>query len=229
MQPQAGGSGFQFLFAGFRRASNITSKPARCTRKHFNIRVVDLPSVKQIRVTYHYPSWTGLQNVTEEHGGDLRAVEGTEAELEIATDRPLRDGLLVLDDDQQIHAHRRRGQRLQGHRAHGQGRRYHVAALDQGQPVRLSDDYFIEARKAEPPRRDHRAPGRDYRASPIEEVTVAVKADDEFGSQTIDAALLGQRRPRADRRSAEAEGREAGRRLHRAVARGFQGWCRATS
>ncbi len=28
---------------------------------------------------------------------------------------------------------------------------YHVAALDQGQPVRLSNDFFIEARKAEPP------------------------------------------------------------------------------
>ncbi len=28
---------------------------------------------------------------------------------------------------------------------------YHVAALDQGQPVRLSNDFFIEARKAKPP------------------------------------------------------------------------------
>ena len=58
---------------------------------------------------------------------------------------------------------------------------YHVAALDQGQPVRLSNDFFIEARKAEPPNVIIARPGHDYRASPIEEVTVAVKADDEFG------------------------------------------------
>ncbi|MGH6683795.1 MAG: hypothetical protein ACRECA_07705, partial [Pseudolabrys sp.] len=58
---------------------------------------------------------------------------------------------------------------------------YHVAALDRGQPVRLSNDFFIEARKAEPPSVIIARPGRDYRASPIEEVTVGVKADDEFG------------------------------------------------
>jgi hypothetical protein len=58
---------------------------------------------------------------------------------------------------------------------------YHVAALDQGQPVRLSNDFFIEASKAEPPNVIIARPGHDYRASPIEEVTVAVKADDEFG------------------------------------------------
>ena len=29
-------------------------------------------------------------------------------------------------------------------------------------------------------------PGRDYRASPIEEVTVAVKANDEFGVSGLD-------------------------------------------
>ena len=28
---------------------------------------------------------------------------------------------------------------------------YHVAALDQGQPVRLSEDYFIATDKANPP------------------------------------------------------------------------------
>src|ERR1700680_3998193 len=58
---------------------------------------------------------------------------------------------------------------------------YHVAALDQGQPVRLSNDFFIEARKAEPPNVIIARPGHDYRANPIEEVTVGVKADDEFG------------------------------------------------
>jgi hypothetical protein len=47
--------------------------------------------------------------------------------------------------------------------------------------VRLSNDFFIEARKADPPNVIIARPGHDYRSSPIEEVTVAVKADDEFG------------------------------------------------
>ena len=60
--------------------------------KHFHLRVADIPTVKQIRVTYHHPDWTKLPDTVEEHGGDLRAVEGTEARLEIVTDRPMDGG-----------------------------------------------------------------------------------------------------------------------------------------
>ena len=120
--------------------------------------------------------------MVEERGGDLRAVEGTQADLEVETDRPLRDGVLVLDDDQQIQLSTGgEGNIYKGTVHMEKDGVYHVAALDQGQPVRLSKDYFIEARKADPPNVIIARPGHDYRASPIEEVTVAVKADDEFG------------------------------------------------
>ena len=52
---------------------------------------------------------------------------------------------------------------------------------DEGQPVRLSEDYFIATDKAQPPQISIDRPTGDYRASPIEEVTVGVKAADEFG------------------------------------------------
>jgi hypothetical protein len=102
MRPQAGGSGFQFVFGGLPESVEYYVQAGPLDSKHYNVRVLDLPSVKNVRVTYRYPSWTHLQNVTEERGGDLRAVEGTDADLEVQTDKPLRDGLLVLDDDKQI-------------------------------------------------------------------------------------------------------------------------------
>jgi hypothetical protein len=132
-------------------------------------------------VTYHYPEWTRLQNVIEDRGGDLRAVEGTEADLEIETDRPMRDGVLVVNDEQQIRLSGGEGNIYKGTVRMEKDGVYHIAALDQGQPVRLSNDFFIEARKADPPAVIIARPGHDYRSSPIEEVTVAVKADDEFG------------------------------------------------
>src|SRR6185369_14200933 len=59
---------------------------------------------------------------------------------------------------------------------------YHVAGVDKGQPVRISEDFFIEARKADPPQISMTRPSRgDYRASPIEEVTLAAKALGEYG------------------------------------------------
>ena len=62
---------------------------------------------------------------------------------------------------------------------------YHVAALDQGQPVRLSEDYFIATDKANPPDIAIDRPTGDYRASPIEEVTVGVKASDQFALNKV--------------------------------------------
>ena len=117
-------------------------------------------------MTYHYPSWTRPAKRDEEHGGDLRAVEGTDAELEMQTDRPLRDGVLMLDDDQQIHLSGGEGNVYKGTVHMEKDGMYHVAALDQGQPVRLSEDFFIEARKANPPKCASRAPDATIAPAP---------------------------------------------------------------
>ena len=185
MQPQPGASDFQFLFAGLPENVEYYVEAGPLRSRHFNIRVLDLPGVKNVRVTYRYPDWTRLQSVVEERGGDLRAVEGTEADLEVEMDKPLHDGVIVLDDEKQVRLSGGEGNVYKGTVHMDKDGQYHVAALDQGQPVRLSEDFFIEARKANPPDVRITRPGRDYRSSPIEEVTVAVKADDEFGVEDM--------------------------------------------
>ena len=189
MQPQPGGSGFQFLFAGLPEAVEYYVEAGPIRSRHFKIRVVDLPAVKQIRVTYRYPSWTGLRSTVDEHGGDLHAVEGTVANLEVLTDRPLRNGVLVLDDGKQIQlaVDPKAPNHYTGAVDMAKDGSYHVAAVDQGQPVRLSEDFFIEADKANPPQVAVLRPAHDYRASPIEEVTIAANASDPFG---VDAMTL---------------------------------------
>src|ERR1019366_7222694 len=52
--------------------------------------------------------------------------------------------------------------------------------------VRLSEDYFIEAQKDNPPQITITRPGHDFKASPIEEVTVEVNATDDFGLRGVD-------------------------------------------
>jgi hypothetical protein len=178
-------SNFQFLFAGLPEDVEYYVEAGPLTSHHYKVRVVDLPSVKQMRVTYHYPKWTGMQPVSEEHGGDLRAIEGTNAELTVRMDRPLRNGQLTLDDGKQITLSGGEGNVYKGSILMQKDGAYHVAALDQGQPVRLSEDYFIATDKANPPEIAIDRPTGDYRASPIEEVTVGVKAADEFGLNNV--------------------------------------------
>jgi hypothetical protein len=190
-QPDAGGiSSYQFLFAGLPENVEYYVSAGPLVSPHYKLRVVDLPSVKSIRVTYHYPAWTGMKPVTEDHSGDLRALEGTDAEIEVEMDRPLKDGELALDNGQTIHltAQDRNGSRgsvYQGTIPMQKDGAYHIAATDSGQAVRLSEDYFIATDKASPPEIAISRPGGDYRASPIEEVTVGVKAADTFGLKDV--------------------------------------------
>src|SRR5580692_4612389 len=189
MQPKAAGSfaaGYQFVFAGLLENVEYYVTAGAMTSKHFNIRVSDLPAVKQIRVTYRYPAWTGLPPEIEERGGDLRAVIGTQAELEVSTDRPLQGSQIQIDNGQPIQLTGGQNNVYHGTVKMDRDGVYHVAGVAEGQPVRVSEDFFIEARKANPPQISLVRPGRgDYHANPIEEVTVAAKATDEYGLNDI--------------------------------------------
>lgn len=181
MSANEGGSGYQFLFAGLPESVEYYVAAGPVKSKQYKFRVVDLPAVKQIQVTYHYPKWTGLREVSDEHGGDLRALEGTDAELTVVMDSPLKDGILVGDDGQPIKLTPVSGNQYRGTIHMSKDGAYHVAGIDSGQQVRLSEDYFISTEKANPPSIAIDRPGADYRASPIEEVTIGVKAGAEFG------------------------------------------------
>jgi hypothetical protein len=189
MHPKTAGSfagGYQFLFAGLPENVEYYVTAGAMTSKHFNIHVTDLPSVKQIRVTYHYPAWTGMPSNIEERGGDLRAVTGTEAELDVSTDHPLPGGQIQLDNGQKIQLTGGQNNVYHGAVKMDKDGVYHIAGIEQGQQVRVSEDFFIEARKANPPQISLVRPGRgDYHASPIEEVTIAAKATDEYGLRGV--------------------------------------------
>ena len=185
-QPDSGGAAaYQFVFAGLPENVEYYVAAGPLVSPHYKVRVVDLPAVKGIRVTYQYPKWTGMKPVTEEHSGDLRAIEGTDAEIEIEMDHPLKDGQLTLDGGKTIQLASVDGNRYRGTIHMEKDGAYHVAATDEGQPVRLSEDYFIATDKAMPPEVAISRPGGDYRASPIEEVTVGVRAADQFGLNDV--------------------------------------------
>ena len=184
MTPQPEGNGYQFLFGALAESVEYFVEAGPVQSKHYNLKAIDLPGVKKIRVTYHYPKWSGMKDTTEDPGGDLRAVEGTEAEVSVETDRPLTKGVLVLGEDDQI-ALEGSGNTLTARLPILKDGMYHVAALESGEAVRLSEDFFIEARKDEPPTVKITKPGRDAKVSPIEEVSVAVEGTDDFGLQEL--------------------------------------------
>ena len=176
MQRRLDDTGFEFVFAGVEEPIKYYIGAGNVRSQDFAIQVVEMPNVKRIRLTYHYPSWTGLAASTEEPGGDIRAVAGTTVDVEIDTDRPLANGVLRVDNEINL------GLRAEGNRSRGQltvrkDSRYFIAALYNGELVRLSDDFFIETTPDREPTIKISRPGRDHKATSIEEVVAQFQAE----------------------------------------------------
>jgi hypothetical protein len=179
MRPR--GQTFEFLFGGLAQDVAYYIEAGPLQTKHYTLRVADLPGVKNIRVTYRFPSWTGLKPAIDDPGGDLRAVEGTAALVAIETDQPLDRGILAFQDDSRIPLKHSAGNWLTALVPIQKDGMYHIAAIERDETIRLSNDYFIEARKDLPPIVKLVRPARDTKVNPIEEVPVVVEASDDFG------------------------------------------------
>jgi hypothetical protein len=182
MQQRPRRPGYQFLFAGLTEDAEYYVTQGGISSRHFTLKVADIPKVQQIRVTYHAPDWMHQPEVVEEHGGDLQAVEGTQALLEVRTDLPMAHGVLLLDDGRQIPLVPAQGNIARATLTLQKAGTYHLAARDTGVGTqRITEDYFIEVAEVRPPEVALLRPEHDYRATAIEEVTLAAAAADPFG------------------------------------------------
>jgi hypothetical protein len=186
MAPREEEPGYQFFFVGVPEPVEYYIDAGGVRSSTYKINVADLPGVTHVKVRYHFPSWSGMPEQTEDPGGDLRALEGSTADVEITTDRPLANGSIVVNDSDKIELKGSGTTKLTATVPINKDGLYHIAALDSGEMVRLSDDYFIEARKDNPPTVTISRPGKDAKASPIEEVTITASGKDDFGLMGLD-------------------------------------------
>jgi hypothetical protein len=151
-----------------------------------NIGVVDLPRIERVRLTYQYPEWTGLNAATDEESRDIRAVAGTDVKVEVFADAPLDAPALIVDGQSQ--ELEQDGKASIGTIAVNEAGKYQIGARVADEFVALSDEYTIEIVADEKPTIEIRKPGRDWRATSIEEVPVHIQAEDDF--KLRDVSLL---------------------------------------
>ena len=143
--------GFEFTFYALRDPMRYYVTAAGLPSPTFNVDVVDLPRVKNLKLTYHYPEWTRLSERTDDPGSHIRAVEGTEVTVEIETDQPLATPELLVNGeriamtgDGLVNAATLRV---------AEPGQYYVSTLFNGDPVKVTDDYRISVVKDEKPDR----------------------------------------------------------------------------
>ena len=143
-----------------------------------NVTVVDLPRIERVQLTYQYPDWTGLDPKVDDTERDIRAVEGTNVKVEVVADGPLDAPALIVDG--QTGELAQQGRTSSGAIAVKKPGRYQIGARVANEFVALSDEYTIDVVPDEKPTIEIRKPGRDWRATSIEEVPVRIHAEDDF-------------------------------------------------
>ena len=152
-------------------------------RSHvFKLTIADLPAVRKFSLELRFPGYTGLPIERIEEGGDVAAVRGTTVTVKATTSRAVQSGSIRLDDGTTIPLAADSAGRLVGSfRVSKDGfYRLDLVATD-GTAVAGAIQYVIEALEDRAPSVRIEEPGRDTKVTSVDEVTIAVRASDDYG------------------------------------------------
>jgi len=157
--------------------------------REYEIEIIRPVRVKRIDLKYDYAPGVGLQPHVEEDGGDIYAPAGTKVELTITTDKPVRRGQLAMNDGQAI-ALDGDSQVLTANLVVSKDGSYRIALSDVDD---LSNgdgtEYFIRMLNDRPPDVRILRPAGDKQVSPLEEVEIEARADDDYGVRSLELVI----------------------------------------
>lgn len=155
----------------------------------YAVTVVHPARVERIDLDYSYPPALRLDPRREEDGGDIYAPEGTEVRLAIRADRPVASAALVLGDGSRV-ALGVRGTTSSGALTVAADGSYRITFVDDdGEEMPDDTEYFIRTLLDRPPDVRVMRPGGDKQVTPLEEVKIEARADDDFGVRSFDLVL----------------------------------------
>jgi hypothetical protein len=154
---------------------------ARARSPEYTITVVRPPRVERIDLQFEYPRGLGLTARTEEDSGDIYGPQGTKVTVKVTADKPIAQGHLKLADGTTIPLGVD-ALRLDGALTIDEDGSYRVALVDvDGLESPGDTEYFIRTLLDRPPDVRILRPGGDRQVTPLEEVLVEARADDDFG------------------------------------------------
>ncbi len=188
--------GFEVMLLGIGEPTEYFVEATGVRSPTFTIDVADLPYVDQIDLTFHFPRYTGLPARTVTDGGDVAALPGTVVELSIEPTMATPSGVLMLDGVAAGELDPQDDGTFVTRFTVGENSFYSITlARDNGELVAASPEYNIDVLSDLEPSISFTRPGRDMPASPIEEVYLEMRANDDYGVGDIRLVYSIQRRP----------------------------------
>ena len=182
------GDAYMAEFTPVDRSFRYEITTATLRSREYRVEVVSPPQVSQVDVEYVYPAFMGLSPRLEEGSGDVFAPVGTEVRLRVHADKPVAAGVLVFGDGQRVPFDMTSRETPVANFTVKTDGSYRVALTDEyGLTNTGMDEYFIRAIPDRQPNVRVLRPGGDRDVTPLEEVTIQVRADDDH---RIDALEL---------------------------------------
>ena len=176
-----GTEGFELLLLGLDENTEYFVESSGIRSATHRIEVADLPYVERFELEYHFPSYTRLPPHTVEVGGDIAALQGTEVKLKVFPTMLTPGGRVLVNGAPTELADLGDGTWGGSLRVEEEGYYEIELARADGELVSASPQYTIDVLSDQPPSVSFSKPGRDTRASPIEELFLEVRADDDYG------------------------------------------------
>ncbi|MCP5143730.1 MAG: hypothetical protein H6978_02785 [Gammaproteobacteria bacterium] len=182
MQQGADGS-FNFTVYGVQDAMEYYVSGGAVRSPTFDVDLVETATVRELRITYHYPEWTGLPDREQASGARIEAVEGTEVTLAMVTDKPVRAPELRVNDERLPLTATADG--ASGSFTLSESGFYELFDHIADEAIALTDRQRIVVVKDMAPEITPLRPARDWQATNIEEVEIAFRARDDFRLQAV--------------------------------------------
>ncbi len=170
------------------------------TSERYNVEVFEMPRVEDVSVSYNYPEYTQLKPVVQQGTGDIQAVVGTTAEIRITANKAIQnatfthqssesetvvteeestDEAVALKSSEMVIAD---GNILTKTLEVTEDGKYIVELLCiDGFNNEVPIEYTIKAMPDNAPEVVIKEPGRDVKATILEEVKIVAEATDDFG------------------------------------------------
>ena len=187
MEPERVGSGFLYLLIDVQSSMRYYVESKGLRSETYTLKVVDLPRVEQIDLTYNFPAYAGMAPQTVENDGDVSALKGTRVDFKIRVSQNTGAAKLMFDDRSSVALAPAGDKLLKGTLNLQRSGSYVVQLVNRdGRPYAASSEYQVEAVEDTPPKVSIIKPLRDLKATNVEEVFAEMKAEDDIGMAKLE-------------------------------------------
>jgi hypothetical protein len=186
MEPAKARSDFRFSVFNIQDSMEYFVESNTIRSDVFKLNVVDLPFVKQLDLTLNFPAFTHLPTKVTEDGGDIAALKGTVATVTARLTGKVRAARIVFSDGKKTEM-RATGPDFGGDITVSGNTSYYIELVStDGETYRGSNEYDVSILEDQPPTISFDKPGRDKKATNLEEVFTQARAEDDFGVVSMD-------------------------------------------